>query len=475
MFLITYLRRELRRRLRQSVLVSLGLGVGIGLVITVTAVSRGVQDAQDTALTNLYGVGTDITVTAAADGPGDQTAANPLLEKLQSGTLAPGESIRGDFLVGYGTEQSMAGNGLGRLGRAAITRIARLPGVAAAAGGLTATDLRVTVTIPEGGGGFGNWDLKTSAFQVSGADVGAAGLGPLASGTLTAGRGFAAADANAAVAVVDAGFVTQQRLTVGSTVTVADKPFEVVGIVSQPPGATPASVYVPLPQAQALTRMADDVNTIYVAADSASDVAAVRAQIARLLPSANLTSADSLAGQVSGSLSTAARLSDDVGRWLAIMVLAAAFALACLLTLSAVSRRAGELGLLKALGWQSRRVIGQVTGEALVQGLAGAVLGAAFGVGATALIARLSPSLSATVGSPNPADRLTGACPGGCSFRESIASSRTVGALDLMPQLTPRMIVLAVLLALAGGLVAGVFGGWRAARLPPAIALRRVE
>jgi putative ABC transport system permease protein len=475
MFLITYLRRELRRRLRQTVLVTLGLAMGIGLVITVTAVSRGVQDAQDTALTNLYGVGTDITVTAAADGPGDQTAVNPLLEKLQSGTLASGESIRGDFLVGYGTEESMSGNGLGRLGRAAITRIARLPGVAAAAGGLTATDLRVTVTIPEGGGGFGNWDLKTSAFQVGGADVRVAGLGPLASGKLTAGRGFAATDANSAVAVVDAGFATQQKLTVGSKVTVATKSFSVVGIVNQPPGATPASVYIPLAQAQALARMADDVNTIYVAADSASDVAAVRARISGLLPSANLTSSDNLAGQVSGSLSTAARLADDVGRWLAIMVLATAFALACLLTLSAVSRRAGDFGLLKALGWQSRRVIGQVSGEALVQGLAGAVLGLVLGVGATALIAGLSPSLSATIDSPNPGDRLTGACPGGCGFRESIASSRNVGALDLTPQVTLRMVVLAVLLALAGGLVAGAVGGWRAARLRPAAALRRVE
>lgn len=475
MFLLTYLRRELRRRLRQTILVSFGLAVGIGLAMTVTAVSRGVRDAQDTALANLYGVGTDITVTAAADGPGDQTAANPLLERLQSGSLAPGESIRGDFLVGYGTQESMSGNGLGRLGPTAITRIAQLPGVAAAAGGLTATDLRVRVTIPQGGGGFGRWDLTTSAFQVGGVDVRAAGLGPLASGKLTAGRGFTASEADAAVAVVDAGFAAPQRLTVGSTVTVAGKPFDVVGIVNQPPGATPASVFIPLAQAQALARMADDVNTIYVAAERASDVAAVRAQISGLLPSANLTSSDNLAGQVSGSLSTAARLADDVGRWLAIMVLAAAFALACLLTLSAVSRRATELGLLKALGWQSRRVVGQVTGEALVQGVAGAVLGCVLGIAATALIAGLSPSLSATADSPNPADRLTGACPGGCSFRESIASSRNVGALDLAPQVTPRMILMAVLLALAGGLLAAAVGGWRAARLHPAIALRRVE
>ena len=34
---LTYLRRELRRRMRQSVLIALGLAVGIRLVITVTA------------------------------------------------------------------------------------------------------------------------------------------------------------------------------------------------------------------------------------------------------------------------------------------------------------------------------------------------------------------------------------------------------------------------------------------------------
>jgi ABC-type antimicrobial peptide transport system permease subunit len=156
------------------------------------------------------------------------------------------------------------------------------------------------------------------------------------------------------------------------------------------------------------------------------------------------------------------------------VVLAAAFALACLLTLSAVSRRAGELGLLKALGWPSRRVIGQVTGEALVQGLAGAVLGLALGVGGSALIAWVSPSLAATVDPPAPDDRLTGPCPGGCAFRESIASSRNVGSLDLSPHLTPSMILAGVALALAGALIAGALGGWRAARLRPAIALRRV-
>src|SRR5258708_26059353 len=60
---ITYLRRELRRRMRQATFIALGLALGIGLVITVTAASAGVSNSQGTVLHSLYGVGTDITVT----------------------------------------------------------------------------------------------------------------------------------------------------------------------------------------------------------------------------------------------------------------------------------------------------------------------------------------------------------------------------------------------------------------------------
>ncbi len=47
-------------------------------------------------------------------------------------------------------------------------------------------------------------------------------------------------------------------------------------------------------------------------------------------------------------------------------------------------------------------------------------------------------------------------------------------SVTLTAPVTLSVIVLAVLLALAGGLVAGSFGGWRAARLRPAAALARV-
>ena len=59
----TYLRRELRRRARQASIIALGLALGIGLVITVTALSSGVKNAQGEVLHSLYGQDTDITVT----------------------------------------------------------------------------------------------------------------------------------------------------------------------------------------------------------------------------------------------------------------------------------------------------------------------------------------------------------------------------------------------------------------------------
>jgi ABC-type antimicrobial peptide transport system permease subunit len=47
-------------------------------------------------------------------------------------------------------------------------------------------------------------------------------------------------------------------------------------------------------------------------------------------------------------------------------------------------------------------------------------------------------------------------------------------AVPMSASVTIGAIGLAVLLAVAGGLLAGSFGGWRAARLRPAAALARV-
>ena len=63
MFFVTYVRRELRRRMRQAIFVALGLALGVGLVVTVAAASAGVARAQSGVLSTLYGEATTVTVT----------------------------------------------------------------------------------------------------------------------------------------------------------------------------------------------------------------------------------------------------------------------------------------------------------------------------------------------------------------------------------------------------------------------------
>ena len=115
---LTYLRRELRRRMRQSVLIALGLAVGIGLVITVTALSTGVANAQGTVLHSLYGLGTDVTVTkspaAGASGPRAFGFGGAIGSAIRP---AAGTKINIDTLANFG---------LGTLRASSVADIARL-------------------------------------------------------------------------------------------------------------------------------------------------------------------------------------------------------------------------------------------------------------------------------------------------------------------------------------------------------------
>ncbi len=198
------------------------------------------------------------------------------------------------------------------------------------------------------------------------------------------------------MAVVNANYASQKKLKVGSTVTVAKTSFKVVGIVSA--GSSASDVFIPLARAQKLASLTGKVNTIYVSANSAANISAVAKEISGLLPAATVTTSASLANEVTGSLSSAASLANNLGKWLAIAVLVAAFLLASLLTMAAVTRRVREFGTLKALGWQGRRIIGQVMGESIVIGIIGGVAGVALGFAGAALVEKLAPPLTASLG-----------------------------------------------------------------------------
>jgi ABC-type antimicrobial peptide transport system permease subunit len=505
----TYLGRELRRRARQASMIAIGLALGIGLVITVTALSAGVKNAQGQVLHSLYGVGTDITVT-----------------KTPTASSRPAFGFRGAFgnrARGKGGTKidvdNLASVSLGKISTTSVSTISRLHNVAAASGGLTLTDTKISGKIPSfnssggsgggfpggggsGGGGTFRGSLRPSSMTVSGVDLSEGALGPLSSGKLASGRTFTSADASANDAILSSSYATANKLKVGSDITIAKTSFKVVGIVSVPASDSSQDAYIPLARAQALSSMKNEVNTIYVAASSASDITTVSKEISTALPKTTVTNSSDLAKELTGSVASASSLANNLGRWLAIAVLAAAFLLASLLTMSAVSRRVREFGTLKALGWRSRRVIGQVVGEAVVIGIVGGAVGVGLGFLGATLVGHLSKPLTASVGqttgtaTPGGAQTFTGGgfpgggtgggFPGGGTGRGFPGGGRPFGfrnaanavhpvTVHLTAPVTVDAIIAAVVLAIAGGLIAGAFGGWRAARLRPAAALARVE
>jgi ABC-type antimicrobial peptide transport system permease subunit len=101
------------------------------------------------------------------------------------------------------------------------------------------------------------------------------------------------------------------------------------------------------------------------------------------------------------------------------------------------------------------------------------VLGIALGLAGAYAVTAVSPTLQAQLGGSGGG----AGGPGGPGGMVGPARQSASKALDvaLTAPVSVGTIALAVALAVTGGLVAGAFGGWRASRLRPADALRRVE
>ena len=172
-------------------------------------------------------------------------------------------------------------------------------------------------------------------------------------------------------------------------------------------------------------------------------------------------------------MGNAASLANSLGKWLSVAVLVAAFGLAILLTMAAVARRVREFGTLKALGWRSRRIVAQVMGESLIIGVAGGAVGVGLGCLGAMVIDKLAPKLSAITGAPAAPASVSGVA--GKLAQQVNSAATFMVYVTLTAPVTLGAVGLAVVLAVAHGLLAGMFGGWRAARLRPAAALAKVE
>jgi ABC-type antimicrobial peptide transport system permease subunit len=494
----TYLVRELTNRRKQTVLIAIGMALAIALVIIVNSVSTGVKDAQASVLASVYGVGTDITVSQTPEAPARGGGDGP-----PAFDFGAGDGQTADGSTSLARTRLVATRGTETFDAGALDTVLAVDNVQAATATLALENTSFSGEIPDfsqlggadggvpagppagGADGAGGSSFSVDSFSVLGLDVAGEAVGPLTSVTLADGRTFTADDAGSDVAVLDSAYAASAGLAVGDTLSVGDTDFEIIGLVASGEtesgsvgAATASNVYIPLDVAQSLADLDGQVSSVYVQASSSNAITQVQEDIEAALPDATVSTQADLASSVSGSLSTASSLVSSLGTWLSLLVLAAAFLIAILFTISGVTRRTREFGTLKAIGWSNRRIVGQVAGESLVQGVIGGIIGVAVGLLGVLIVNLVAPTLSASAtvrpttgfGGFGGAGGRGGA--GGPGLPDAAAAATT--DVTLHAPVTLSIILVAVGLAILGGILAGAIGGWRAARLRPAEALRSV-
>lgn len=166
-----YLGRELSGRGKQAAIISIAMALAIGLVVIVNSLSAGVRDAQAAALESVYGVGTDIMVSATPTPPAEgERPAGPLFEfdaeagtATTDGTTAVSQSVLG------------TGRGAATFDAAAVDTVVKQARVAAASGVLALTNSTFSGELPQ---------RDTSGTTLGGAS----GTGPQGGGMGGGGR-----------------------------------------------------------------------------------------------------------------------------------------------------------------------------------------------------------------------------------------------------------------------------------------------
>lgn len=224
----------------------------------------------------------------------------------------------------------------------------------------------------------------------------------------------------------------QMGLEVGDTLRLWSSNFHVAGIYETGLPYEDIGVVIGLREAQVLTGKPRQVMYYAIKLHDPEQAEAVRDELKATFPEIDF----SLTSEAAESMSDFRIVEEMMGQISFLAVFIGALGMLNTMLMS-VLERTREIGVLRALGWRRRQVIGMILRESLVLGAVGGVFGTLVGLGLTGLLA-LAPGL--------------------------------IGAIE--PTYTPQLFVQAIVVAMVAGVVGGLYPAWRATRMRPVEALR---
>ncbi len=236
------------------------------------------------------------------------------------------------------------------------------------------------------------------------------------------------------------------------------------------------TIFIPLTSGEVLEH-SDTYSGVMVVATSVNAVTDVTTELTTLFgQDIRTTTVSSILSSIQSVTTSTGTLLEAVG---SISVLVAFIAIMTT-EFSSVLERTKEIGILKALGANSRTIMFNFITESVVVGFLGGVIGAGIGAGLSFFIIgdlQGASGLSSLTGGGGTAARVTtaaaaarGATGGAGGFSSAASSAATTTSIT--PAISPELILLAIGLATVVGVSAGLLPAWRASRMTPVEALK---
>jgi ABC-type antimicrobial peptide transport system permease subunit len=221
-------------------------------------------------------------------------------------------------------------------------------------------------------------------------------------------------------------------LDVGDTFRILDSTFRIVGVYETGGSFEDSGAVITVRDAQRLAGRPHQVSMYGIRVRDPDKVAEVRDYL-----NANFSNIEvSLSSEFAESIPDMERMAAMTGQIVFMAVFLGAVGMLNTMLMS-VLERTREIGVLRALGWQRRQVVGMILREALVLGAVGGVCGILLGIGLVWMLQQIP----------------------------------FIGSM-IEPSYEAGLLAQAMVMALVAGVIGGLYPSWRATRMRPVEALR---